>query len=338
MITVPYDKIIEIVSEKTDKDKSEIQKKIEERIDKLAGLVSKQGAAMIIAHEMGVDVEDEFRKEIKVKDLNEEMNNISLTLKITDVSEVNSFEKQTDNGTFKGKVASIKAGDETGTTRMVFWNDMVSTFKKLDFKEGDVYEFQNLRISKNNFGNLELIANNQTKIKKKKEEIEVKQNNYNNNYNEKLIYDLKQIKDDKRHYVTLAGHIVHLFDPRSFKVCPECKKRVKEESNVSKCNDHGEVDPDDSFFISGFLDDGTERVRITFFNNTIKNLLKTEEKRLKEEGIKNQGIGRYIEVDGRAIYNKQFERVEVVANQVKKVNVEKEIEKYKKRIEDLKNE
>ncbi len=66
MLKIPKDKIIEKIKEKTGLSDKEISTKIKDKLDLLSGLISEEGAAIIIANELGVKVfEDGGKQDIK---------------------------------------------------------------------------------------------------------------------------------------------------------------------------------------------------------------------------------------------------------------------------------
>jgi hypothetical protein len=54
MINIPIDVIIEKITEQTDLKEEEVQNKINSKLEQLSGLISKEGAAHIVANELGV--------------------------------------------------------------------------------------------------------------------------------------------------------------------------------------------------------------------------------------------------------------------------------------------
>ena len=67
MIGMSYEEIVEVIVKKAGVSKEEINKKVEEKLSLLSGLISKEGAAHIIANEMRVKVFEDLMKNIKVK-------------------------------------------------------------------------------------------------------------------------------------------------------------------------------------------------------------------------------------------------------------------------------
>ena len=54
MFKLPLQDIINKIKEKTELSEAEINSKINQKLDQLSGLISKEGAAHIIANELGV--------------------------------------------------------------------------------------------------------------------------------------------------------------------------------------------------------------------------------------------------------------------------------------------
>ena len=122
--------------------------------------------------------------------------------------------------------------------------------------------------------------------------------------------------------------IVQLFETNFFyEVCPECGKRVKD----GKCADHGEVEPSKNIVLSGVIDDGTGNIRAVFFRENALNLIGMSMEDVLEKGDSFFGdldvLGKEFLISGRVRRNKMFNRLEFVANNVKEVDIENEVDK-----------
>ena len=96
----------------------------------LSGLISKEGAAHIVANELGVKIFEQASGKLQIKNILAGMRNVEAVGKVTRKFELREF--QTENRS--GKVASVVIGDETGTIRMVMWGELaekISTYKRL---------------------------------------------------------------------------------------------------------------------------------------------------------------------------------------------------------------
>src|SRR3989344_7355579 len=124
--------ILEKISSETGMSEDDIREKIEEKKTELSGLVSDEGAAYIIARELGITIRKVQR--LNIGNIIAGMQNVDAIGKITRMYPVKDFDKDGK----KGRVCSATIGDETGTIRMSLWNDEIE--KISEFKEGDVIQ------------------------------------------------------------------------------------------------------------------------------------------------------------------------------------------------------
>ena len=95
-----YSRLIERVSQQAGISKEDVERKIEAKRAKLSGLVSKEGAAQIVAAELGINFDEE---KMRVAELIDGMKKASVVGKVVALYPVRSYEK---NGR-SGKVANI---------------------------------------------------------------------------------------------------------------------------------------------------------------------------------------------------------------------------------------
>jgi ssDNA-binding replication factor A large subunit len=74
-----YDLLIERIVRTTGKTKEEIEEKVEAKKEKLSGLISKEGAAQIIAAELGINFEDQ---DLKIEELLPGMRKVNVIGKV----------------------------------------------------------------------------------------------------------------------------------------------------------------------------------------------------------------------------------------------------------------
>ena len=115
------EEIKEKIAKEANLTREEVDKKIEDKILELSGLVSAEGAAYIVAKEEGLNLLEKRDRGLKIKNVIPKMRSVEVVGKVIDISDVREFDK----GDKKGKVKSITIGDETGQIRVVFWNDKV---------------------------------------------------------------------------------------------------------------------------------------------------------------------------------------------------------------------
>src|SRR3989338_1309789 len=108
--------LIEFISEISGLSVEEIERKIEAKQAKLSGLISKEGAAQVIAAELGINLDKQI---IKISQIVPGMRKINLIGKIIDLYPVKEYNK---NGR-SGKVGSFVLADETSNVRTVLWDE-----------------------------------------------------------------------------------------------------------------------------------------------------------------------------------------------------------------------
>jgi len=318
MIKIPLPDILARIKEKTGINEQELLGKIEAKCIALAGLISKEGAAHIIANELGVKL---FEPSGKIKDLLPGMRNAEILGKVTQIYEVREFQRA--DGT-TGKVGSFLMADDTSTIRIVCWGNQSDIIKQIT--AGMPIKVSGGMVRENQRGYKEVHLNESSKInlnpKEPIPEIKTK-------VDRKTLKELQESDEQ----VEVIGTVVQVFDPKFFEDCPQCGTRMKEIEAQWACNEHGTTMPDYSYLVNIFLDDGTENMRVVLFRNQAERLLaKTKEQMIAYrinpdsfEPLKTELLGEQFRFIGRAKRNTFFDRIEFIANQVHKANPEEEI-------------
>ena len=116
-----------------------------------------------------------------------------------------------------------------------------------------------------------------------------------------------------------------------YPICPNCGLSLKE----GKCKEHDIVEPDYGMILTGIADDGSENIRVVFFNENAEKVLgmeKNDAKKLFDEKksasviLNSIELGKDLILEGKVRRNKYFDRLEFVANNVKNIDIKKEIE------------
>jgi replication factor A1 len=106
----------------------EFQKRVDKKIDDCGDLVDEPTAAMMVIGELG-------RQHVKIKGLSGKSSLFSFFGKVVDKTEPKEFDRADGE---KGWVATLLLGDETGTTRVVLWDEKAGA--AVDVAIGDVLE------------------------------------------------------------------------------------------------------------------------------------------------------------------------------------------------------
>ena len=325
MFKVPLPELKEKIISSGKLDKGALDKRIKEKINELSGLISEEGAAHIIANELGIDLVKQSEK-LKIKEVYAGMRDVSVVGKVTKKFEIREFAK----GTNVGKVAALMIGDETGTMRVVFWNEQVQQLEKI--QEEDIVQVKHAYVKENNNGReLHLGERGELVINPAGEEIKsVRQSSA---HERKKIQELQDGQGAE-----LLVTIVQIFDPRFFQICSRCNRKVLESNGTYRCQEHGEVPPALSYVLNLILDDGTGTIRGVFWKNQINHLLGKEETQMqlykddvsKFEAVKTDLLGEQLKVSGTVKKNDMFDRLEFNVQLVEKAKAEEEIARLEK--------
>lgn len=309
MIRIPYDEMLAKIEQKAGLSRQEIQERIDAKLKQLSGLISKEGAAHIIANELGVKL---IENSGKIKDIYAGMRNIEFAGKVQAVYPLNTFSRQ--DGT-EGKVSSCMVADETGVMRVVGWGEQAEIISNLEI--GNIVKVTGGFAKDNNRGYAEVHLNDKSRLIVNPVGIafgDVKA------LQQRAAATRKEIKalQDGDENVELLGTIVQVFDPRFFEVCPTCNGRAKEQDGNFVCEKHGVVKPDYAFVMNIFLDDGTDNIRCVLFRQqaerllgkTIDQLLPLRQLPEQFEPLKTELLGQIVKLVGRVKKNTFFDRLE----------------------------
>lgn len=311
MIEIPTKEIISKINDQKGVSEEEVRAKIKEKLKQLAGLISEQGAAHIVANELGVQLVAE-PSAAKIRDLYPGMRNVTIPGRVTRKFELREFDKDGR----KGKVANFLIGDETGQVRVTLWNDQTDQFDKI--ADGDVVRVNNAWV-KENRGYKELHLNTDSSLEVRPEGVEVSVGS------PRVRKPIKDLAGDEEN-VEILGTVVQLYDPRYFEVGPDGKRATEGEETQT------------NYVVSAFLDDGTGTIRTTFWRQQSQRLLeKSDEEMLAYRDnlaafgdVKTDMLGEIVKVVGRCKRNEQFDRIEFTANLVfRNVDPEQELARIK---------
>ncbi len=302
------DEIVEKIVEGSSLSKKEVNALIDKKVEELGGLVSKTGAALVVARENNVTMNIKTAsRELKINELEAQMGNVSFFAKVLSLYPVNEF--KTEKG--EGKVQNVLLGDETGRIRMSFWNDEVS--KISDLKEDDVILIENPWIMNDNQGNPEVRLGRGGSFKKADKKIEI----------EALSRKTSLEDISEGDMVSVSATVVEVNDRALvYEFCPECRERLFS----GECSVHGKVAPDKMLIVSCLVDDGKRSVNAVFFREAAEKLLGMSAGKIADElqdkeasDITGKIVSKRFKIDGRVRLSKFSGELEIVGNDVEEV-------------------
>ena len=139
-----YERIVDKISKISKLDKGEIERRVEAKRAKLSGLISKEGAAQVIAAELGISFDNE---KLKIEELLPGMRKVNTLGKVVNVTQPRVFKtKKGDDG----KVANLFIADDTSNIKVVLWDlNHINLIENGKIAEGVVIEISNANMRDN---------------------------------------------------------------------------------------------------------------------------------------------------------------------------------------------
>jgi ssDNA-binding replication factor A large subunit len=308
-----YEKLVDRISKSSGLDAGEIERRVEAKKAKLSGLISKEGAAQIVAAELGLNLDKE---RLKLSELVQGMKRANVIAKIIEVYPVREYNK---NGR-AGKVANMVVADDSTNAKVVLWDtNHIALIEQGKINKGDVVE-----ISNGNIRNGELHLSSFGDIKISNEKIE--------NVVAEKVFSQKKLSDASAgQSLKTRAVIVQVFEPRYFEVCPECKKRALE----GECKIHGKVEPLKRALISIVLDDGTSTIRSVMFGENINKLGLSDEEIFSLEKFAEKRAGLLGEEKvflGNLKTNTLYNTTEFNIDKIEEVNIDELVKELETKV------
>ncbi len=301
-----YERIVEKIAKAANLDKEEIEKRIEAKRNKLSGFISKEGAAQVVASELGISFEHD---KLKIGELLPGMRKVNMIGKVISISPVRTFKTKKGD---ESKVVNLFMADDSSNIRAVLWDtNHVALVEKGEIKEGSVIEISNATMRDN-----ELHLGNFSEIKNSDENLgEVITN--------KVVREKKILDFRKGENVGTRAFIVQFFEPRFFNVCPECSRKIEQEGEVFVCKTHEKVIPEKRAVVTFVLDDGTGTIRAVLFQEALGSLGLTELENPEKLLAQKQSIlGKEMFFSGSIRNNVFFNNLELIVDEAKEIDID----------------
>jgi replication factor A1 len=300
MVFGNYDKIVEKIAKYSGLKIEEVSRKIEAKRAKLSGLISQEGAAQIVAAELGINFENE---KLKIDELLPGMRKINISGKIISLFPVRTFKTQKGE---EGKVLNFILADETSNIKVVLWDtNHISLIEKGDVKENDVVDIGNASMREN-----EMHLGSFSEFKKSSKEME--------NVRVDRIVKEKKICDFKiGDQLSVRAFIVQSFQPKFFEVSKETGRKMTENEREQG------IPTEKRALINIVIDDGTESMRAVLFNENLstlglKDLENSERLSYQIEAL----LGKEMFFSGNVRKNNFFNNEEFIIDSLREVNLD----------------
>jgi hypothetical protein len=279
------------MSEETGIEYTLIKQKMEEKIAKFGGLLTEQGALVLMSKEMNVRTPllEKSGTKMTLGELKPGMNNIDVHARVTRADPVKTYSK---NGK-EGKYASIRLQDTTGEALFTFWNEQAEEAHSKGLKVGSTLNLSNARVG---------VFNGQTQLSL----------GYNGTYSiEAGNADMEnEPKAEKIPFSSLKEnepfegnvHVVDVFPGKGYYVrCTACAAKLQYRDTICpQCGKEGSVET--RLLVSLLLDDGTAALRgVAFENEAVSLMGKTKEEILTAMDDEKLKMALWQEIRGKTI-------------------------------------
>ena len=323
MIKIPIEDVIKKIVAQSGMSEKEVNEKIDAKLKSFDEIVSRDGAAFMVASENSVKVfEDPSTKVLQIKDVHPGMSGVELVAKISRIFDARSFTRDGRDVPF----IPIMIKDETGDIRTTLWDKRSELISGDRLKVGDVIRIKNCSIRENSYTGKDLQLNSRSQIIINQDKLEVD-----------IDAPVAAVETDLNNPtlgspVNVLGTIVAVSEPRFYTACTDCNRKVSESS---ECQTHGKVETPRTIMILNFvLDDGKGNIRATCFGELGEKLIGEKADAMQDliaaQGRENIGLnilGTLVEVSGIIKENKNYDRVEMNVNSVKIKNSEEMIKR-----------
>ena len=200
--------------------KEEFVEKVNEKVEQMGGLCDEKTAAMLVAHDLGLN--ETGRSSQKIADIKSDSGKVNFIAKVVSVFPIREFTRS--DGT-TGRVGNLLVADETGNIRITLWDDKADLIN-----QGFIEMNQNLQISgyvKEGYSGVEVNIGNNGVLSQTDEEVQVK------NPSTK-ISDIK----DGMGSINVVGRLLDISDVRTFNKKDGSKGRV---GNITIGDDTGKI-------------------------------------------------------------------------------------------------
>ena len=301
-----YERILEKTAQVSGEEKGEISRRVEAKRAKLAGLISQEGAAQIVAAELGINFDNE---KLKINELLPGMRKVNVVGKVINLFPVRTFTTKKGD---EGKVANLFLADETSNVKVVLWDmNHIELIEKGIVAKDKIVEIFNGSMRDN-----EIHLGSFSEFKLSNEVL-------NDVKTEKVVHE-KNISDFRiGESLSVRAFIVQAFEPKFFHICPECRKKATQETDGFSCAEHGKVSAEKRALITIVLDDGTETMRAVLFHENLPKIGLTELE--NPERLINQRedlLGKEMIFSGNVRNNKFFNNNEFVIEDVVDINLD----------------
>ncbi|MBU7043252.1 MAG: hypothetical protein HXS47_06635 [Theionarchaea archaeon] len=263
---------------------SQIEQRMQQKLDEVGGLLTEEGALAIVANECGIVEEQEY---LHIKDLINGMSNVNIVGRVLGYTEPREFQRKDGS---RGAVTNVILADKTGKTALTLWDHEVRMTEQIE--RGDILKIvdgntrQGTRGVQVHLGRGKIILNPEDDPRI--QEIPPLSRLSTRPSQRKSI----AVLEEGQKFCEIRATVAKLYAIRFYDACPHCFKRVEFKHNVFYCpNCNKKVDKRRIMIFEAGLDDCTGFIRASFFDAKAEDILsvKTSEAYYRVKDLMNKG-------------------------------------------------
>ncbi|MEE9565149.1 MAG: DUF2240 family protein [Candidatus Hydrothermarchaeaceae archaeon] len=214
------EEIIRTIANESGLEKGELEKRIQEKQEELGGLVTPEGAAHIVANEIGINLVKgvSTTPALKIENIIPGMNNVDVVGRVSMVFPPREFNRKDGS---KGRVCSIMLLDDTGSIRTVFWDKDVKLVEDGKIEEGKLLRIRGGYSKENLNGEPEIHIGMRARVIPQPKDVNEDDFPTVESANKK-ISELKEGQSS----VDIVCRVIRIYEPREFERDGKTKGKV----------------------------------------------------------------------------------------------------------------
>ncbi|WP_371801945.1 hypothetical protein [Candidatus Lokiarchaeum ossiferum] len=212
-----FEETIQKIIEKTGRARNDIKKLIQEQIEELSGLIDEEGAIVIVAKNLGIDLKSNqeaanMEVDQKIIDLKPRMN-ANTVGRIVEIEDIRKFNKKDGS---QGVLLPFIIEDTSNMIRCLAWGENhAQILQENGFSSGEIVRIVNGFIKEGRTGALEIHIGGKSRIQLQPDNVDYKLIPDGKNSSKISITPLGKISI-KMPYVNIQGIVSSIFSPKEF--------------------------------------------------------------------------------------------------------------------------
>lgn len=312
--------------EKSGVNEEDIRTRMKEKIDKFSGLLTEQGALVLLSRELNVrlPVFEKANEKLTLNQLKMGMNNVDVVAQVKYADRVKTYAK---NGK-EGKYLAVRLSDETGEALFTFWNEQADDAAQKNIRVGSTVTLSNARVGVFNqmtqlslgYNGIYTIENEAGMNSSTEMNLPAATANTTTNTNQQPTGKFSELNEGT--WIETNAHVLDVLPGKGYYVrCLACNGKLQKRENTCPiCMTEGKIDA--RLLVSLLLDDGSKPLRGVAFENEVVALYeKTKEELLNmfetdKETIDQTLRGAYVRIHGKAKMGMDKISLEIAINRV----------------------